>query len=87
MVYNRPAIVFDAKASLQQDVASLKPTVRKLNQIIYLIAIYNFQLFLSSQVSYCKGFAQSVSRQWLGKHGQRATMEDVSQWTNVIARC
>jgi hypothetical protein len=24
---------------------------------------------------------------WLGKHGQRATMEDVSQWTNVIACC
>jgi hypothetical protein len=24
-------------------------------------------------------FAHSVSRQWLGKHSQRATMEDVSQ--------
>jgi hypothetical protein len=34
---------------------------------------------------YYNGFAKSVSRQRLSKHGQRATMEDVSQGTNVIA--
>jgi hypothetical protein len=34
---------------------------------------------------FCNGFAQSGSRQWLSKHGQYATMGDVSQWTNVIA--
>jgi hypothetical protein len=30
---------------------------------------------------------QSISRQQLGKHVQRATVEDVPQWTNVIACC
>jgi hypothetical protein len=36
----------------------------------------------------CNGFDQSVSRQRLGKQGQRATMEDVSQWTQfIITRC
>jgi hypothetical protein len=38
-------------------------------------------------MKYCNGIAQSVSRQRLGKHGQRATIEDVSQWTNAIASC
>jgi hypothetical protein len=41
--------------------------------------------------TFCSGciyiFAQSVSSKRLGKHSHRATMEDVSQWTNVIARC
>jgi hypothetical protein len=36
---------------------------------------------------YCDEFEQRVARQQLCKHGQRATMEDVSQWTNVSARC
>jgi hypothetical protein len=36
---------------------------------------------------YCNEFDQRVAKQQLCKHGQRATMEDVSQWTNVIARC
>jgi hypothetical protein len=31
-------------------------------------------------------FARRVSKQWLGKQGQRATMEDVFHWTNIIAR-
>jgi hypothetical protein len=35
----------------------------------------------------CNGFSQSVSRQRLDKYFQRTTMEDVSQWKNVIARC
>jgi hypothetical protein len=30
-------------------------------------------------VVYCNGFAQRVSGQRLGKHGQRATIRDVSQ--------
>jgi hypothetical protein len=42
---------------------------------------------LSHSDKYCNGFAESVSRQRLGKHGQRVTMEGVSQWANVIARC
>jgi hypothetical protein len=47
----------------------------------------NVILIWGFHVSYCNGFAQSVSRQRLGKHGQRTIIEDVSQWTNVIARC
>jgi hypothetical protein len=36
-------------------------------------------LHILENFAYCNGFAQSVSRQRLGKHGQRATVEDVSQ--------
>jgi hypothetical protein len=36
---------------------------------------------------YHNEFGQNVSRQRLGIHGQRATVEDVSQWTNVTERC
>jgi hypothetical protein len=40
------------------------------------------KIIVKINLLYSNGFAQRVSRQRLGKHGQR-----VSQWTNVIARC
>jgi hypothetical protein len=40
-----------------------------------------------ASASYCNEFDQRVARQQLCKHGQRATMKDVSQWTNVIPGC
>jgi hypothetical protein len=53
-----------------------------------LLHFFNFRhAFMVDINAYCNGFAQIVSRQRLGKHGQHATMEYVSQWTNVILRC
>jgi hypothetical protein len=56
-------------------------------KFISIDPLFVTQPLTDSNLKYCIGFAQSVSRYRLGKHGRSATMEDVSQWTNVIAHC
>jgi hypothetical protein len=75
-------IVLDSLEKISSNLTSPQELI--ISEFVDTVLTQTFYVTVCS-VRTLNGFTQSVSRQRLDKHGQRATMEDVSQWTNVIA--